>query len=318
MTTTAVPAETASPLSAGYSACHLQLFAIHRHGVNFRVGGHALDPVETRQRGDDIVWRDRQQICWRPRYGDPASGQHDEDIVVGQQGGAPPCWRSPRHRPRLWHRCGRPNRRRPGRRRPCPGRRRRSTSVPSRWAVSISTSWACCSPSEWSTASSMTHRWSGSSPVSSSKPSWRAPGGTPGWRCRGTCRRPPDPTLRHPHHWRHGTGPRNLTPEATAPHIAVDLPGLATQILPAGLANTAQAGLSRGLTGLTGRGPEDGVDRLRAVVTRWGAGHSRCRLPPVAHHLRAARGRGLRGPGTPPIRRRPSRPPGRCRSAPRR
>lgn len=56
-----------------------------------------------------------------------------------------------------------------------------------------------------------------------------------------------------------GLGPRNLTPEATAPHIAVELTGLGTQVLLAGLANTAQAGLSRGLIGLTGRGPGDAL-----------------------------------------------------------
>ncbi|MGP6173447.1 molybdopterin-binding protein [Corynebacterium sp. A21] len=52
-----------------------------------------------------------------------------------------------------------------------------------------------------------------------------------------------------------GIGPRNLTPEATAPLLAVELPGVAMQILLAGLQSTPQAGLSRGLVGLTGRGP---------------------------------------------------------------
>jgi len=56
-----------------------------------------------------------------------------------------------------------------------------------------------------------------------------------------------------------GLGPRNLTPEATAPHLAVELTGLMTQVLIAGLANTRQAGLSRGLIGLTGRGPADAL-----------------------------------------------------------
>ncbi|HJD78639.1 molybdenum cofactor synthesis domain-containing protein [Corynebacterium pollutisoli] len=56
-----------------------------------------------------------------------------------------------------------------------------------------------------------------------------------------------------------GLGPRNLTPEATAPHIAVELTGLMTQVLLAGLANTEQAGLSRGIIGLTGRGSEDAL-----------------------------------------------------------
>ena len=50
-----------------------------------------------------------------------------------------------------------------------------------------------------------------------------------------------------------GVGPRNRTPEATEPHIDTLLPGLMTQILFSGLSNTAQAGLSRGLVGLSSR-----------------------------------------------------------------
>ncbi|BAU95575.1 molybdopterin biosynthesis protein CB [Corynebacterium suranareeae] len=50
-----------------------------------------------------------------------------------------------------------------------------------------------------------------------------------------------------------GVGPRNRTPEATEPFIDTQLPGLMTQILFSGLSNTAQAGLSRGLVGLTAR-----------------------------------------------------------------
>ncbi len=56
-----------------------------------------------------------------------------------------------------------------------------------------------------------------------------------------------------------GLGPRNQTPEATAPLLAVRLDGLATQVLIRGLASTEQAGLSRALIGLTGRGPEDAL-----------------------------------------------------------
>lgn len=52
-----------------------------------------------------------------------------------------------------------------------------------------------------------------------------------------------------------GIGPRNYTPEATAPFLAAQLPGVATQILWAGLASTPKAGLSRGLVGVTDRGP---------------------------------------------------------------
>lgn len=52
-----------------------------------------------------------------------------------------------------------------------------------------------------------------------------------------------------------GIGARNLTPEATRPLLATEFPGLVTQILLRGLASTAEAGLSRGLVGVTGRGP---------------------------------------------------------------
>lgn len=56
-----------------------------------------------------------------------------------------------------------------------------------------------------------------------------------------------------------GLGPRNLTPEATAPHIKVVLNGLTTHVLIEGLKHSTQAGLSRGLIGLTGRGPTDSL-----------------------------------------------------------
>lgn len=56
-----------------------------------------------------------------------------------------------------------------------------------------------------------------------------------------------------------GLGPRNLTPEATSPHITVALNGLSTQVLVEGLKHSTQAGLSRGLIGLTGRGPTDSL-----------------------------------------------------------
>lgn len=56
-----------------------------------------------------------------------------------------------------------------------------------------------------------------------------------------------------------GLGPRNQTPEATAPLLTVRLDGLVTQVLLQGLASTPQAGLSRALIGLTGRGPGDAL-----------------------------------------------------------
>ena len=66
-----------------------------------------------------------------------------------------------------------------------------------------------------------------------------------------------------------GVGPRNFTPEATKPLLELELPGVATQILLAGLAFTPQAGLSRGLVGLTGRGPDAAVI-LNAPSSRGG------------------------------------------------
>lgn len=52
-----------------------------------------------------------------------------------------------------------------------------------------------------------------------------------------------------------GVGPRNRTPDVTAGLLAVRLPGVSTQILLEGLKSTPTAGLSRGLVGLTERGP---------------------------------------------------------------
>ncbi|APT90897.1 hypothetical protein CSPHI_07410 [Corynebacterium sphenisci DSM 44792] len=58
-----------------------------------------------------------------------------------------------------------------------------------------------------------------------------------------------------------GTGvtPRDVVPEVTRGFLEVELPGLATQILLRGVANTPLAGLSRGLVGVTGRGAEAAV-----------------------------------------------------------
>ncbi len=50
-----------------------------------------------------------------------------------------------------------------------------------------------------------------------------------------------------------GVGPRNQTPEATAPLLSVQLTGVAMQVLVEGLKHSDHAGLSRGLVGLTGR-----------------------------------------------------------------
>lgn len=50
-----------------------------------------------------------------------------------------------------------------------------------------------------------------------------------------------------------GVGPRNRTPEATEPLLETQLSAVMTQILITGLSTTNQAGLSRGLVGLTTR-----------------------------------------------------------------
>ncbi|MHA2788716.1 molybdopterin-binding protein [Corynebacterium sp. S7] len=55
-----------------------------------------------------------------------------------------------------------------------------------------------------------------------------------------------------------GVGARNLTPEATLGIITTRLQGLENQILFEGLKNSAHAGLSRGIVGLTSR-EADGV-----------------------------------------------------------
>jgi len=52
-----------------------------------------------------------------------------------------------------------------------------------------------------------------------------------------------------------GIGPRDLTPEATETLLVAQLPGLAEQIRQRGLAATPAAVLSRGLVGITARGP---------------------------------------------------------------
>jgi len=56
-----------------------------------------------------------------------------------------------------------------------------------------------------------------------------------------------------------GLGPRNQTPEATAPLLEVTLTGLMTQVLVEGLSHSPHAGLSRALIGLTGRGAADAL-----------------------------------------------------------
>lgn len=81
-----------------------------------------------------------------------------------------------------------------------------------------------------------------------------------------------------------GVGPRNFTPEATAGFLAVQLPGVATQILLAGLATTPQAGLSRGLVGLTSRNP-DAALIVNAPHSRGGVADVVGVIGPLLPHL---------------------------------
>ncbi|MGC5628156.1 MogA/MoaB family molybdenum cofactor biosynthesis protein [Georgenia sp. Z1344] len=63
-----------------------------------------------------------------------------------------------------------------------------------------------------------------------------------------------------------GVGPRDVTPEAVAPLLALDLPGVAEQVRAHGLAATPHAVISRGVVGLTDRG-----ERAALVATAPGS-----------------------------------------------
>lgn len=56
-----------------------------------------------------------------------------------------------------------------------------------------------------------------------------------------------------------GVGPRDVTPEATVPLLACEIPGVAEAIRTAGLPDVPTAMLSRGHVGLTSRGPDAAV-----------------------------------------------------------
>lgn len=78
-----------------------------------------------------------------------------------------------------------------------------------------------------------------------------------------------------------GLGSRNLTPEATREVVATRIEGLEIQILMRGLENSPQAGLSRGIVGLTSRRPGGALvvnapsspggveDALSVIISVW-------------------------------------------------
>ena len=83
-----------------------------------------------------------------------------------------------------------------------------------------------------------------------------------------------------------GTGvtPRDLTPEGTAPLLAVRMEGLEAQIRAHGLTKTPLAGLSRGLVGVTGRG-EDGALVVNAPGSRGGVKDTVAVVGPLVPHV---------------------------------
>lgn len=83
-----------------------------------------------------------------------------------------------------------------------------------------------------------------------------------------------------------GTGitERDLTPEATAPLLAVQLPGIAQQITLKGLESTPLAGLSRALVGVTERTPA-GVVVVNAPGSHGGVKDSISIIGPLLPHL---------------------------------
>ncbi len=83
-----------------------------------------------------------------------------------------------------------------------------------------------------------------------------------------------------------GTGvtPRDLTPEGTAPLLAVRLDGLAEQVRAYGLAKTPLASLSRGLVGVTSR-EADGVLIVNAPGSRGGVKDTVEVIGPLVPHV---------------------------------
>lgn len=83
-----------------------------------------------------------------------------------------------------------------------------------------------------------------------------------------------------------GTGvtPRDLTPEATAPLLALRLEAIAQQIINHGLSHTPLASLSRGLVGITERG-EKGVLIINAPGSQGGVKDTLTVVGPLIPHI---------------------------------
>ena len=81
-----------------------------------------------------------------------------------------------------------------------------------------------------------------------------------------------------------GVSPRDLTPEATEPLLAVRLDGIAHAMRQAGRASTVRALISRGLVGLTGRGP-DAVLVINAPGSTGGVRDAVSVVGPLIAHL---------------------------------
>ncbi|OKL49871.1 molybdenum cofactor biosynthesis protein [Boudabousia liubingyangii] len=83
-----------------------------------------------------------------------------------------------------------------------------------------------------------------------------------------------------------GTGvtPRDVTPEATAPLLAAELPGLAQQVVNYGLQKTPLAGLSRGLVGVTSK-EADGAMVINAPGSSGGVRDTVTVLGPLVPHI---------------------------------
>ncbi|MGO1511197.1 Molybdenum cofactor biosynthesis protein MoaB [Actinomycetales bacterium JB111] len=81
-----------------------------------------------------------------------------------------------------------------------------------------------------------------------------------------------------------GVGPRDVTPEALEPLLAIDVPGLAELVRARGTAETPYAAISRGRVGLTGRGP-DAVLVAAAPGSTGGVRDTATVLAPLVEHV---------------------------------
>ncbi|MGC5615361.1 MogA/MoaB family molybdenum cofactor biosynthesis protein [Georgenia sp. Z1491] len=81
-----------------------------------------------------------------------------------------------------------------------------------------------------------------------------------------------------------GVGPRDVTPEAVAPLLALDLPGVAEQVRARGLASTPHSVIARGVVGLTDRG-ERGALVVTAPGSTGGVRDTVAVVAPLVRHV---------------------------------